>query len=486
MSLKLFASVSALAATALLPACSENDTSGVDSIVGGHFTTNYSDDAKKQVLISDAFKNMDCPKTQLMVLIGSSERIGRAKDWHVAGVTADQLNTNVGANAQAFADEIDTAERELIADFEVKSKCPTLESLVFLRVIDADGPDNSRISTTVFRNDTGWKAASNQSWIFDGQLTVGSGSFEINLPASVSQIVQTVATHSALELEKADGTLARGQAIAFERITYYIKAHGGRVSQDRTLMPDGHVLRDIKTEDLATHKYESALMFDTNGPEGRIGSSLFVPHWGLKEEANSAATNTAGFPDKPWTSGYPDNAFSSGYPDNDMSSGKSLMFNSRVTAVNDANVAERAEGLLEMGAAATYQDIGATGTYKLSLPLGTDSAKPQLLILDSCYGTPAASAAFPADKQFAMLFNPNPIYFAFLEYKAMDLSDYMVLPAFLYSLASSGPKSESDKTFLDRMTSGQSATDKDDDASNGLSSDELGKSAYKELHIWSR
>ena len=65
-------------------------------------------------------------------------------------------------------------------------------------MLDADGPGNSKIRTTTYGGlGTAWKIQAEKEWIFkNGKVEAGADAFELNLPASVSEIVWTFATQA--------------------------------------------------------------------------------------------------------------------------------------------------------------------------------------------------------------------------------------------------------------------------------------------------
>lgn len=366
-----------------------------------------------------------CPSRPLYVFVGSSERV--ALD-------------DAAEPAAAFGREVDRAYAELQASLATRPACldaHKVESLALLGIIDGDGQDDSRIVTTKFGwDDSSWSVESTVEWLWQGTATLDTEPFELNVAADLSKIIWEFA----------------GQE-PYDQIVYLVKAHGGRLA-------------------LGGPDLEPALLFDTHGPEGRLASSLYAP---LAPPAKADQSSPA-------TADVDEGNPTSNIDEGDRTSGKGLAFS---TLVNPVAAPGTADSPRFLGQAATYDDLSTktVGTHRLSLPLGT--THPNLLILDSCYGSVTAARAFRGDAKLAILYNPNPMYTEFLEYKAMGSTELLTLPKFLFDLAATGPASDDQRRLLDRMLSGSATTDRDDDASNGQSSDELEESRYKELHIWS-
>jgi hypothetical protein len=475
-----------LAAT--LAACSMSEVSGTKAGPFGGDNDVNDDVAETLNLSTD---NASCAKTHLFVLAASSERPGTLRgvpDWRGKGVTTADLEANAARNAAIFDTEIDAAAADLAARLAEAPKCAggtSTDEVVLLTIVDRDGSGDSKIETRTFSKDgERWVAAAPKAWTFDGTLAAGKGSFELDTSRDVATIVKLFAGLPAAELDGATAVADRA-GVAYARISYFIKAHGGRLSVDGTIRPDLAMIRTMSSADLDGHAFRSGLFFDANGAAGGLASSLYVPLWS-RPAADGAGPPTAAteqdadpISGDPFQNGNP----GAGFPDGPPGSGKSLALSDAVTPWKAASNKEPVEGLIVLGNAATYSEVPGEGLSRFELPVGTDG-QPTLVVLDSCYGSPEIAAAFPPAAKVALLYDPNPIFMAYLEYKALSSTDYIRLAPFIVRLAHGAGLSEAEKNLVQDMGSGRAATDKDDDAANGASSESLDNAKWKTLKLW--
>lgn len=474
--------------------CSCSASPTVSQLMGDGRTNpgGYNDDLADQLRV-DNVGGAECASHPLYVFIGSSERVARVGEWHLESPTREEMNDTSAKNAEDFGREVERAAAELATQLAKTPQCKRtspVKDLVLLRIMDGDGREDSKIITTVFeQRSRAWIEVKKTYWQWDGALTAGSTAFELNMAKDVPAIVWAVATQGAAKLKIAEGSLQRGATVAHDQITYVIKAHGGRLAVGGDLQPDGAVLRSAA--DLSSAKLSAALLFDTHGAEGSLTSSLFAPRWTGPQVPTANVSDgdegpqTANVDEGSQTSDIDEGPQTANIDEGKQTSGKGLAFSSLITPYRAASIELPAEGLMNLGQAATYDDLSdaVEGSHRLVLPLG--KGKPNLLILDSCYGTVDARRAFEGNEKLAILYNPNPIYYEFLEYKATDATGLLALPGFLYDLASTSERTEGQTALLERMRTGAAETDRDDDTSNGVSSRTLSEARYKELHIWS-
>ena len=408
-----------------------------------------------------------CSKKTLMVFIGDGEPIAAPPTF--APSVSERRRKKILKSQQDASVKFFTSIKRAAGDLQQalkRSSCAGLGSADYLAsevnlltIIDGPGDMDSSITLSRYRPDSSgaWTQDSPRPFQWDhkkGALVASNEPFELNLADAVPEILKKFVTYNA-----ASETF--GATVAYDRIFYIIKAHGGlfndrQGSVDFAAKPDDKTMRQV-------------FLFDLHGPDHQtLTSNLYVPFWTLesgcalwsptsreyqtggcskvlaaaKKAGDLSGTagvdgdDTAGV-DGDDTAGVGGDDTAGIDGDDTAGAGKGMIYSRELAPVTLAASGtpqkDRPEGVRYLGKALTYNGNDATaraGLANFNLPAGNDAVSPVLIVLDSCYGSNLVSnqvVAGATSHSVVTITNPKPLYYDLFNYGALNAAEYVAM-----------------------------------------------------------